>query len=127
MVFDAREARTQPAVVSLWPRLESPLPSHGHSGVYRLEKRHTGEKSKTRGQTYLSLQLILNAIWSPLFFGMQNPLLGLIDVSLIWLTIVWTIVAFWKVSKSAAWLLLPYLLWTTFAAYLNFAIFFLNR
>ena len=50
MVFDAREAGTQPAVVSLWPRLESPLPSHGHRGLYRLEKRHTREKSKTRDQ-----------------------------------------------------------------------------
>ncbi len=50
MVFDTREAGTQPAVVSLWSRLESPLPSHRHRGLYRLEKRHTGEKSKTRDQ-----------------------------------------------------------------------------
>jgi translocator protein len=71
-------------------------------------------------------QLILNAIWSLLFFGLKNPLLSFIEIVLLWITIIATILFFKKTSVFSAFLLVPYLLWVTFAAILNFSIFTLN-
>ena len=67
-------------------------------------------------------QLVLNTLWSIIFFGLQSPGGALIEIVFLWLAILATIVAFYKISKPAAWLLAPYLLWVTFAAYLNYAI-----
>lgn len=72
------------------------------------------------------VQLVLNAAWSPLFFGLRNPGMALADVILLWSAIVATIVAFWRVSASAAALLLPYLAWVSFATALNWAIWSMN-
>lgn len=72
-------------------------------------------------------QLVLNFFWSFLFFKMQNPFLALIEILVLWFFILLTIFSFLKISKSAVLLLLPYLLWTSFAALLNFYIFKLNR
>lgn len=72
------------------------------------------------------VQLILNAAWSVLFFGLQSPGLALIEIVLLWCAIVWTLFAFARVSRTAAYLLLPYLLWTSFAVYLNAGIWLLN-
>ena len=72
------------------------------------------------------VHLVLNAIWSILFFGLQNPLLALIDIIILWLMIITLTYQFWQIRKSAAYLLLPYLLWVSFAAVLNFAIWRLN-
>jgi tryptophan-rich sensory protein len=71
-------------------------------------------------------QLVLNVIWSLIFFGNQNPGGALIEIVFLWLAIVATIIAFAKVSKPAAWLLLPYILWVSFAIYLNYSIWQLN-
>jgi len=73
------------------------------------------------------LQLILNASWSIIFFGMKNPGLALIDIALLWVAIVLTIKSFYKISKSAAYLLIPYLLWVSFASILNISIWLLNK
>jgi benzodiazapine receptor len=73
-----------------------------------------------------ALQLALNAAWSPIFFGLQNPLLGLVCIVAMWLAIVWTIVQFGRVSRAAALLLVPYLLWVSFATVLNLSIVLLN-
>jgi len=72
-------------------------------------------------------QLALNALWTPLFFGLQMPLLAFVEILLLWLAILGTIWAFSTVSTPAALLLMPYLLWTTFAAVLNGSIWLLNR
>lgn len=64
-------------------------------------------------------QLALNFAWSPLFFNARRPDLALIDLVALWLLVALTIRAFAKVRLSAAWLLVPYLLWVTFAATLN--------
>ncbi len=72
------------------------------------------------------LQLFLNAIWSIIFFGLQNPGWALIDIAALWLAIVWTMVVFYKISKPACYLLVPYLLWVSFASYLNYSIWVLN-
>lgn len=73
------------------------------------------------------LQLVLNAIWTPLFFGLQMPLLAFIDIGLLWAAVILTILAFLRVSRYAALLMSPYLVWTTFAAILNFSLWFINR
>lgn len=71
-------------------------------------------------------QLILNALWSIIFFGLRSPGGALIEITFLWLAILATIIAFAKISKPAAWLLLPYILWTSFAMYLNYALWTLN-
>ena len=72
-------------------------------------------------------QLALNAAWSPLFFGLQNPLAGLFDIILLWAAILVTLLSFWKISPLAGALLVPYWLWVSFATALNFAIWNMNR
>lgn len=72
-------------------------------------------------------QLALNTFWSVIFFGLQNPGGALIEIAVLWTMILWTIIAFYKISRPATYLLLPYILWVSFAAYLNYAIWSLNR
>ena len=72
------------------------------------------------------VQLILNAGWSVLFFGLKRPDLALIEVVLLWLSILATIVAFHPVDVDAALLLVPYFLWVSFASFLNLTICRLN-
>jgi len=72
------------------------------------------------------IQLALNALWSFLFFGLQSPATGLAGILVLWVFIVATIVTFFRVSRPAAFLLLPYLAWVSFASLLNYAIFILN-
>lgn len=70
--------------------------------------------------------LAVNASWSIVFFGLRNPLYGLIDISLLLLMIAAVMMLFWKVSRGAVYLLIPYLLWVLFASALNFSIWQLN-
>jgi tryptophan-rich sensory protein len=76
---------------------------------------------------FFFVQLILNILWSVVFFGLRSPLLGLIDIVLLWVAVLFTILNFLKVSKFAGVLLLPYLVWVSFATLLNFSFWFLNR
>ena len=78
------------------------------------------------GTLLFLLQLSLNAAWPWIFFGERRIDLALLCVALLWLAILGTIRAFWRVSRGAAVLLLPYLGWVGFAAALNAAIWFLN-
>jgi tryptophan-rich sensory protein len=73
------------------------------------------------------VQLGLNAIWTFLFFGLKSPILGLIDIVLLWAAIVATMVLFAPISIAAAILLIPYIAWVSFAAVLNHSIWRLNR
>lgn len=72
------------------------------------------------------LQLALNVLWSIIFFGHHSPAGAFAEITLLWLAILATILIFRKISKGAAWLLVPYLLWVTFAGYLNLLIWRLN-
>lgn len=72
------------------------------------------------------VQLIVNSLWSFVFFGAQNIGGALTVIVLLWVLIVLTIIFFGKLSKTAAVLLVPYLLWVSFASYLNYAYFVLN-
>ncbi|EKE07304.1 MAG: hypothetical protein ACD_18C00124G0001 [uncultured bacterium] len=76
--------------------------------------------------TIFGVQLFLNAIWSIIFFGLQSPAWAFLNIVLLWITIFWTIFAFFKISKLATFLLVPYILWVSFAGYLNLAIWLLN-
>ncbi|MBI5044319.1 MAG: tryptophan-rich sensory protein [Candidatus Levybacteria bacterium] len=83
------------------------------------------KKVKTALKFFLA-QLMLNFLWTPAFFGLRSPLLGLITIIAMWIVIVVTMKKFYPLSKLAFYLLLPYLLWVTFATLLNAAILFLN-
>jgi tryptophan-rich sensory protein len=74
-----------------------------------------------------TLQLILNALWSIIFFGRRNPALALVEIFFLWAAIFATMLSFWRVSQPATWLMWPYLLWVTFAGFLNLNIWKLNR
>jgi tryptophan-rich sensory protein len=71
-------------------------------------------------------QLLLNGAWSPIFFGLHSLGGGLITIALLWLAILATAIAFRPLSRPAAILMLPYLVWVTFAACLNLALWRLN-
>lgn len=90
--------------------------------------RYGWEKKQVKSALYIFiLQFAFNVFWSIAFFGLKSPFLGLLVIIILWILILLTIMKFSKINKRAGWLLLPYLLWVTFAAYLNFAIFLLNR
>lgn len=73
-----------------------------------------------------AVQLTLNVVWSPIFFGLHRPGWALIDLAALWVALSATILTFWPIHRPAALLLTPYLLWCTFAAALNFAFWRLN-
>jgi benzodiazapine receptor len=73
------------------------------------------------------VQLVLNGLWSVLFFGMQSPGLAFAEIIVLWLSIGTTVILFWRVSPVAGKLLLPYAAWVSFAAVLNGSIWILNR
>ncbi len=88
----------------------------------------------TSGQPYRSrsaltvygIQLVFNFFWSIIFFNLEMYLFAFIWLVLLWLFILTTTFLFYRISKAAGYLMLPYLLWVTFAGYLNLAIFLLN-
>lgn len=71
-------------------------------------------------------QLVLNAAWTPLFFGAGEYGLAFADIVVLWIAIAVTVALFWRVSRTAAWLMVPYWLWTTYAAALNLAVWTMN-
>lgn len=71
-------------------------------------------------------QLVLNTLWSIIFFGARNPGLAFAEIIVLWCAIVATMVAFYRVSRPAMWLLVPYLAWVSFAGYLNYSFWMLN-
>lgn len=74
-----------------------------------------------------AVQLLFNAGWSAVFFGLRRPDLGLIEVLLLWSAILATILLFLSIRPLAGYLLVPYLIWVSFATLLNFSIWRLNR
>ncbi len=72
------------------------------------------------------VQLALNTIWSILFFGIPSPQLAFYEIVLLWLSIATNIVLFYRISKAAGLMLVPYIAWVSFAGYLNYSIWMLN-
>jgi tryptophan-rich sensory protein len=72
------------------------------------------------------VQLVLNVLWSLLFFGLRMPGVAFAEIVLLWLAILATLITFWRLNTTAGYLLLPYLVWTAFAGALNFALWRMN-
>lgn len=83
-----------------------------------LDAKDRGEMRR-KSLKFFYLQLLLNFLWSPAFFGLQNPYLGMIIIVPLWLMTIQNILYYKKVSKTASLLLIPYFLWASFAVYLN--------
>jgi translocator protein len=88
--------------------------------------RNASPALRRRASVWFAIQFMLNLLWTPLFFGLQSPLLAMLDISLLWLAVIATMKAFHRVRPLGAWLLLPYLAWIMFAAVLNASIWLLN-
>ena len=91
--------------------------------IWEKAKNKTVRKKAMR---LFGFQLFLNGIWTPIFFGLKNLLFALLVIIALWVLILLTIEEFHKIEKKAAYLLVPYLLWVTFATLLNLAILILN-
>lgn len=92
--------------------------SYAHAGKERA--------ARSRGLALWWAQIFANGIWSPLFFGSHLRGIALADILVLWLLILATILAFRAIRPAAAWMLLPYLLWVSYAAALNAAVWNLN-
>jgi len=94
--------------------------------AFIIWRRGLGNPQVKRALFLFVIQLVLNALWSVAFFGLESPLYGVIVIAALWVAILFTILKFFKVSSVAAVLMLPYILWVTFAAVLNVSIWVLN-
>ena len=90
------------------------------------ERLWMGDLQKVNVIAIFVVQYILNIAWSYLFFGLRLSGLAFFGLLALWLAIIWTIANFYRISKTAAYLLLPYILWVSFAGYLNYSIWQLN-
>jgi benzodiazapine receptor len=88
--------------------------------------RREGFSGAQAAMALFSAQLVLNLLWSVIFFGLEAPGLALVEIVALWTAILLTILAFSKISRAAGWLLVPYLAWVTFATALNAGIWWLN-
>jgi translocator protein len=95
--------------------------------LYLLLKTKADRTTKLIAYAFFALQLILNLLWSVLFFGLRSPGAGAVGIGLLIIAVIFTLITAFRISRPAALLLLPYLAWISFAAYLNFSIWLLNR
>lgn len=101
---------------------------HSHEKAWNRwsQRLWTGDLQKLNAIAVFAAHFALNILWSAVFFGMQSPGFAFAVIIALWVSIVYVIVNFYRISKPAAWLLVPYILWVTFAAYLNFSIWVMN-
>jgi len=90
------------------------------------KKPQDGKWQKINTVLPFFFQLILNVLWSVLFFGLHSPAFAFFELIILWFAIAFTIISFYKVSKTASYLLIPYILWVSFAGILNFFVWILN-
>jgi tryptophan-rich sensory protein len=95
--------------------------------VWNVWRVGDGWEDATAAITVFLIQLALNAAWSVIFFGMRSPGAALVEIILLWAAILVTMILFWRLSLFSGALLVPYLAWVTYAAYLNAGIWRLNR
>jgi len=76
---------------------------------------------------FFVIQLVLNFLWSFMFFSLKNPLVAFVDIIILLVMIILTTIQFYPVSRTATGLMIPYILWVSFASVLNFSIYWLNR
>jgi translocator protein len=89
--------------------------------------RQGGWKLQSGALRLYGVQLVLNAIWTPLFFGLHRPGWAFVEILLLLTAVVATTRAFWRTSRFAGALLVPYVLWVSFASVLNGTLWWLNR
>ena len=134
---------TQSSIKTWYPTIEKPIfnpPNWVFAPVWTLlfilmgiaagrvwNQLETNKELVKKGLLFFGVQLALNALWSYLFFGLQNIFLGLIEIILLWLVIYETYLIFKKIDKKTSYLLLPYLAWVGFASILTASIFWLNK
>ena len=94
--------------------------------LFLIWKSQVANQFKQTALILFTVQLTLNFFWSLIFFKMQQPGWAFIEITAMWLAIIFTIFWFGKISSTAAWLLVPYICWVSFAAVLNYAIWKLN-
>lgn len=95
--------------------------------AYLVWKRRNRTATYTQTRVVYFVQLLLNFSWSIIFFGMHQIFAALVIILLLWIFILINIYAFGRFNRTAAWLLIPYLIWVSFASVLNFSIYLLNR
>ena len=96
------------------------------TSLYVVWRKGLDRHDVRRAVSLFAVQLALNVLWSVVFFGMQSPLYGFIVIVLLWVVLLATVITFYRVSKLAGVLLIPYFLWGSFASALNLAILILN-
>ncbi len=94
--------------------------------LYLVWKKGLKKKKVCEALALFAVQLILNVTWSYFFFGRRNPLLALVQIVVLWGSILVTTKKFLSIDKTAGYLMTPYLLWVSFAVILNFSIVLLN-
>ena len=94
--------------------------------LFLIWREGNGGPEKKMALGVFAVQLVVNVLWSWAFFGLQSPLAGIVVIAVLWLLILQCILRFWPISRNAALLLVPYILWVSFAAFLNFTIWRLN-
>ena len=134
---------TQSSIKTWYPKIEKPSfnpPNWVFAPVWTMlfimmgiaagmvwNKLETNKELVKKGLLFFTIQLLLNALWSYLFFGLNNILLALIEIILLWLIIYETYLIFKQIDKRASYLLIPYLAWVGFATILTGSIFWLNQ
>ncbi|MCD8741609.1 tryptophan-rich sensory protein [Mucilaginibacter roseus] len=95
--------------------------------AYLVWQRRDGSAAYAKARNVYIVQLVLNFCWSLVFFGLHQMLGAFIVIIMLLVSIIGCIICFSRFSKAAAWLLVPYLLWVSFASVLNFSIYLLNK
>jgi translocator protein len=90
------------------------------------EKLWSGSWHEENAAIIFIIQLVLNIFWSIIFFALKSPGFAFVEILMLWFAILYTIVNFYRISKASAYLLIPYLLWVSFAAFLNFSVWLIN-
>jgi len=94
--------------------------------VFLIWRKGLKKKEVKNALLIFLFQLIFNTLWSFLFFKFHSPFWALVDIAVLWVLILLSLVKFWKINKAAGMLLIPYLLWVSFASILNYFIYKLN-
>ena len=94
--------------------------------IYLIWQQLAKNQNAGKAMLLFWIHLFFNATWSIIFFGMQNLSLAFLNIAIIWVFILVLIKQFYSINKIASYLLIPYLLWVTFASLLNYSIWQLN-
>jgi len=94
--------------------------------LYLVWEKGLQRREVKKGVFLFGLQLGLNTLWSLLFFGLRSPYYAFFEILILWVAILLMMIQFWKISKPASLLLIPYIFWVSLAALLNYQIWILN-